>query len=441
MSERSRVDQPPVPSAGRSQVLAWALWDCGATGLNAIVVTFVFSVYLTGAVGGDLPGDTSPSSLLGRALAIAGLTVALLAPAIGIWVDAPGRRRRVLAALTALAVVLTSAMSLVRDDYHYLWLGLVLLAAAATCNDLATVPYNAMLRQLSTPLTSGRVSGFGLAMGYLGSVVLLLVAYLGFIGGDGDTRGFLGLPVEGGQNVRGVMLLTAAWFALFALPLIFGAPDGLPELQGEKVGFFGAYRKLWSEISGEWKRDHNIVYYLFASAVFRDGLAGVFTFGAVLGVNVYGVSDADVLLFGVSACVVAAAGAVVGGLFDDRLGSKPVIVGALTLMITVGLTLLSLSGPVAFWVCGLLLCLFIGPTLASGRTLMMRMSMDGKEGVAFGLYATTGRAVSFLAPWLFFTFIDVFDTDRAGIGGLCVVLSIGLVAMLAVKTPGRMSIG
>ena len=115
------------------------------------------------------------------------------------------------------------------------------------------------------------------------------------------------------------------------------------------IGFFGAYRKLWSEIVGEWRRDRNVVYYLLASAVFRDGLAGVFAFGAVLGVNVYGISEADVLLFGVSASVVAAIGAVIGGLLDDRVGSKPVIVGSLAAMIAVGLTLMTLSGPLAFW--------------------------------------------------------------------------------------------
>ena len=92
------------------------------------------------------------------------------------------------------------------------------------------------------------------------------------------------------------------------------------------------------------------------------------------------------------------------------------IVGSLVAMIAVGLALMSLSGPVAFWICGLLLCLFIGPTQSSARTLMLRMSVDGKEGVAFGLYTTTGRAVSFLAPSLFSLFIDCFDSVRAGIG-------------------------
>jgi UMF1 family MFS transporter len=424
-------------TAGRARVVAWALWESGSTGANAIIVTFVFSVYLTRTVGEGIPGGTSPTSWLGRALTIAGVTVAVLAPVTGVLVEAPRRRRASLTALTALAVALTCSMSLIRDDPRYLWAGLALLAAAAACSDLASVPYNAMLRQLTTPETSGRVSGMGSAAGYSGSVLLLLLVYVGFISGDGPTRGLLDLPISGGQNVRAAMLLTAAWFAMFALPLLFTARTlaPAPDVPERRFGVLGAYRKLFSDVRAEWQRDRNLVYYLLASAVFRDGLAGVFAFGAVLGVNVYGISQADVLLFGVAACVVAAIGALLGGLLDDRVGSKPVIVGSLTAMIAVGLTLLALSGPIAFWVCGLLLCLFIGPTQASARTLLLRMAKDGKEAVAFGLYTTTGRAVAFLAPWLFFVFVDWFGADRAGMGGLCVVLTAGLLAMLAVRVP------
>jgi MFS transporter, UMF1 family len=428
--------RPPASTAGRSRVLAWALWDCGSTGLSAIVVTFVFAVYLTSSVGAGEPGGTSPASWLGRAMTVAGVAIALLAPVTGVWVDVPRWRRLILAALTGAGVLLTAGMSLVRDDQRYLWVGLVLLAATAACVELATVPYNAMLRQLSTPQTSGRVSGLGWGAGYVGSVVLLVAVYVGFISGDGPTRGVLGIPTADGQNVRAAMLLTAAWFLLFGLPVLMAVPA--PQaMAGEvrSVGVRAAYRQLWSDIVGEWRRDRNVVYYLLASAVFRDGLAGVFAFGAVLGVRVYGISEANVLLFGVAASVVAALGAMVGGQVDDRVGSRPVILGSLAAMGAVGLTLLMLSGQLAFWVCGLLLSLFVGPAQSSARTLLLRMTADGKEGVAFGLYTTTGRAVSFLSPWLFFTFIDLFGTDRAGMGGLLVVLGAGFLIMLPVRTP------
>ncbi len=423
----------------RSRVLRWALWDTGAAGLSAIVVTFVFSVYLTGSVGHGLPGGVPPASWLGRALAVAGLTIAVLAPLIGVWVEDPHRRRVALTALTGLAVTLTCTMSLIRERPEYLFPGLALLAATAACGDLASVPYNAMLRQLSTPETSGRISGYGLAAGFSGSVMLLLVVYFGFVSGKGATRGLLHLPAGDGMNVRMAMLFAAGWLVVFALPLLLTAHrlPSVGEVARPQGGLLGGYRKLWTELVAEWRRDRNLVYFLLAAAVFRDGLAGLFTFGGVLGVNVYGISSADVLIFGVAASTVAAFGAVVGGLVDDRIGSKPVIVVSLVSIIAFGLTMMVLSGPRAFWVTGLLLCLFIGPAQASARTLLLRMSRDGKEGVAFGLYTMTGRAVSFLAPWLFSVFVDVFGAVRAGMGGLCLVMGVGLLGMLMVRAPRR----
>ena len=205
----------------------------------------------------------------------------------------------------------------------------------------------------------------------------------------------------------------------------------------EPTSMLGGYRKLWTEVSAEWRRDRNLVYFLIASALFRDGLAAIFGFGAVLGVNVYGISQADVLVFGVVASVVAAVGAVLGGFVDHRIGSKPVIVGSLIAIIALALSLMTLSGPMAFWACGLLLCMFIGPSQSSARALLLQMAKVGREGVAFGLYTMTGRAVAFVAPWLFSVFVDVFGAVRAGLAGIALVLIAGLLGMLVVRVPVR----
>ena len=439
MVARMPTAGPSEPTAGvvpsRAKVTAWALWDCGSTGMNAIVAVFVFSVYLTGTVGVGLPGDTSPASWLGRALAIGGLAVALLAPLTGVVVQVPRRRRVALTVLTGMAVAFTASMVFIRADPGYLVPGLALLALTAACGDLASVPYNAMLRQVSTPQTAGRVSGLGWAAGFTGSVLLLLLIYAGFIMGDGPTRGLLNVPVADGWNVRLAMIMAACWLAVLSLPLLWtaqtltGAGDGSPT----SSGIFGAYRRLWEDLRSEWRRDRNFVYYLMVSAVFRDGLSGIFSFAGVLGVSVYGISQADVLIFGVIGSTVAACGALLGGRLDDRIGAKPVIVVSLSALLVVGAALLALSGPVAFWICGLGLALLVGPAQSAARTLLLRMTGEGKEGVAFGLYTMTGRAAAFLAPWLFFVFVDFFHADRAGLGGVLVVLAAGLIGMLMVK--------
>jgi UMF1 family MFS transporter len=439
MPSAATPESTAVPVPPRAKVAAWALWDCGSTGLNAIVATFVFSVYLTGTVGVGLAGDTSPASWLGRALTVSGLAVAVLAPLTGVMVQVPRRRRVALTVLTALAVTFTASMVFIRADPRYLAAGLALLALTAACGDLASVPYNAMLRQLSTPQTAGRISGLGWAAGYSGSVLLLVLIYVGFIMGDGPTRGLLQVAVADGWNVRAAMLMAACWLAVLALPLLWTAHTlaGGPDANAPAPGVFGAYRQLWSDLREEWQRDRNFVYYLVVSAVFRDGLAGIFAFGAVLGVSVYGLSQASVLIFGIVASTFAAVGAVVGGRLDDRFGAKPVIVTSLSALLLVGCAMLALSGPVAFWFCGLGLALLVGPTQSAARTLLLRMTGEGKEGVAFGLYTMTGRAVAFVAPWLFFVFVDIFGTDRAGLAGVLLVVAAGLVGMVFVRVDGR----
>ena len=115
-------------------------------------------------------------------------------------------------------IVVMLSLFFVENDWHFLWYGLVMMAAGSVIFELASVPYFAMLRQVSTPKNVGWVSGFGWAMGYLGGIVLLLICYFGFVAGEGDTRGFLNITTENGMNIRVIALVSAVWFLVFALP-------------------------------------------------------------------------------------------------------------------------------------------------------------------------------------------------------------------------------
>jgi UMF1 family MFS transporter len=428
----------PAAPVGRGAVVAWAFWDWGSAAYNAVILTFVFSVYLTDSVGADLPGPISANSWLGWSLGLAGLFIALLAPVMGQRADGAGRRRWSVGLWTALTIATMAGLFVVRDDYTYLWVGLVLLALGSIFFEIASVSYNAVLRTVSTPATIGRVSGFGWAMGYVGGIVLLLLVYAGLIAGTGETRGLLGVTTEGGFNIRLVALVAAVWFAIFAFPMMVKVPEAPPAPdQPPRLGLAASYRKLLRDVRDLYRASPHTVYFLGASALYRDGLGAVFTFGAVLAVTVYGIGAGDVLLFGVAANVVAAIGAVVGGRLDDRTGPKAVVVGSLVGMLVSGVILLFVSGPTMFWIFGLALCVFVGPAQSSSRTYLARLTPVGHEGQMFGLYATTGRAVSFLSPTLFGLFTFVFAADRAGIVGILLVLALGLLALWPVRPPQR----
>ena len=423
--------------ATRGQIVSWGLWDWGSAAFNAVIVTFVFSPYLTKVVGEDLPGPVSAATWLGWSLGFAGLLIAVLAPVTGQRADAGGHRKLSLAVFTYIAVLATVGLFWVKPEYSYLWLGLLLVAVGSIVMEFAGVSYNAMLRQISTPKNIGRVSGFGWSMGYFGGIVLLLVCYVGFISGDDGaaTHGLFGISTTDRLDIRIVALFAAAWLAIFAIPVLLAIPEVPGIAADRRPNLVQAYRKLFSDLAGLYRTDRNTLYFLGASALFRDGLAGVFTFGAVLAVNVYGFTDSTVLIFGVAANVVAAVGAVTAGRLDDRIGPKAVITWSLIGMLTAGVVLLFVSGSTMFWIFGLLLCLFVGPSQSSSRTFLARLAPPGREGQLFGLYATTGRAVSFLAPALFGLFSFIFGADRAGIIGILLVLLGGLLALLKVRPP------
>jgi UMF1 family MFS transporter len=169
--------------------------------------------------------------------------------------------------------------------------------------------------------------------------------------------------------------------------------------------------------------------------VFRDGLNAVFTFGGVIAAGTFGFTLSEVIVFAIVGNVAAGAGALVGGRLDDRVGPKRVIVASLVGILLAGTPLLFLEGTAAFWVCGLLLCLFVGPAQSASRTFLGRLTRTGEEGALFGLYATTGRAVSFLAPTLFAVFVSVLGAQRWGILGILLVVGAGLLLLLRARDP------
>jgi UMF1 family MFS transporter len=414
----------------RRRVVAWSLWDWGSAAFNAVVTTFVFTVYITGSSFGD---KDVISAQLGWALAIAGFLIAVLAPITGQRSDTSGRRKFWLGVNTFIVVAITAAMFFVQADPSYLLLGLFLVAAGNVFFEFAGVNYNAMLAQVSTPSTIGKVSGFGWGMGYLGGIVLLLIVYFGFINPE---VGLFGVTGENGLAVRVSMLIAAAWFGLFALPVLFSVPEyQSPAARRERVGFFRSYAVLAGDIAKLWRGSRQTVYFLVASAVFRDGLAGVFTFGGVLAASVFGFSAGEVIIFAIAANVVAGVATMAVGALDDRLGAKPVIITALIGLILSGTVVFLLhdGGQLVFWTAGLALCLFVGPAQSASRTFLARLIPAGREGEVFGLYATTGRAVSFLAPTAFALCVTLFGATYWGILGIMAVLLLGLLLLIPVK--------
>lgn len=458
--------QPAPPRRGllTKAVAVWALYDWGGAAFNAVITTFVFTVYLTSSAFGSK--DTTDHAL-SVGLGLAGLVIALLAPVTGQRADRGGRATFWLGVYSTVVLAVCYALFFVRPEPSYLWLGVGLLGVGHIFQELANVNYNALLNRISTPATVGRVSALGWGAGYVGGILLLLILYVGFIA---PATGWFGVTKADGMNVRVAMLFAATWFGVSMVPLLWvmrrtsdptmpsqaqllGAPKravvGSPRRRATDV--VAAYRRLWHTITALHREYPQTLRFLLASAVFRDGLAGIFTFGTVVAVGSYGFTPATALLFGIVANVVAGVATIISGWFDDRVGPKRVMVVSLAATVTAGVTVFALQGRGAtvFWTVGLLLVVFVGPIQTASRSFLARVIPEGRDGEIFGLYTTTGRAVSFLAPWTFGLSIDLGrrvvgpegSAQPWGILGLMMVLLAGLILLLPVRAvhdaPGR----
>ncbi|NLE98188.1 MAG: MFS transporter [Propionibacterium sp.] len=421
-------------NAPKRKVFAWALWDWSTQPFATVITTFVFGVYLVSSHFGE---DTDQLSInYGWAMAAVGVAIALLAPVLGQGSDRRGNRMRNLFITTMLLAVISASLYFVQPDPGYFWLGVALLGVGNVVAEIANVNYYAAIDQVSTPENVGRVSGLGWGLGYLGGITILLLIVL-----------ILGMEFAP-DDIRIAMVFCGVWTVIFSIPIFIALKDRKPVVMPEKVGVIGAYKELIRSIVRVWRTSRHTLYFLIASAVFRDGLGGVFTYGAILASVTFGFTGGEVIIFGIVANLTAGISSMLFGMLDDRIGPKNVIMISLVSMVLLGLAIFFFHdiGKPIFWVCGLLLTLFVGPAQAASRSYLARLTPEGHTGEIFGLYATTGRAVSFLSSTAWALSIGIAaslaggaeeSVQYAGILGIVIVLAIGLVVLIPVKDPTR----
>ena len=414
---------------------SWALWDWAQQPYPTLMQTFIFPVYLAGAVASK---DQNPDVALGWATAIAGVLLALTAPVIGRRSDEAGRRKLWLMINTYGLVVISALSFFVEPRPEFFIFGLVLYGAGSIVQETAFINYYAMLSQVSTPKTIGRISGYAWGFGYAGGIILLLVSLVGFILPDVP---WFGIPTDNSLAVRSVFLFAAIWIAIFSIPLMIRVPETERKSTYKRQGIITSYKETIREIGTLRKQAPQTFKFLISSAIYRDGLAGVFTFGAVLGTLAFGFNQTSIIFFGIAANIIAGIGAAIGGRLDDVIGSRAIIIASLIGLIISGTCVFVFAGngASAYWIFGLALCLFVGPAQASSRTFVSRFAPKGREGEVFGLYQFTGRAVSFLSGsmWsLSIAFAGVIGVTTGatvwGIWGIILILAVGLFLLLRV---------
>lgn len=437
MPEPMRGDPRYLPGGplNRRAVRSFGVWDWGMSAFSSVILTFVFSTYLTSGVAtAGIEGEAAieraaahGSTVLSTAQFWGALALALLAPLLGSLADTGGHRNLFLRIATLGTVGTVALMPLVRPEQSDLALGAILIALALLFSELAGVFVNSVLPQLSSLENRGRVSGTAWALGYFGSILCLLIVLFGFVM---PGTGLLGIPGEGALNLRLVPLFVAVWILVFTLPLMRQAPPLPRRPDAQRWTPWGGYRDIVTRVVRMWHENRRLLHFFVASAIYRDGLGAVFAFAGVIAAASYGFATTEVIIFGIAANLTAGIGVWLGGKLDDWLGPRTVIVGGCAALLVFGSVVLLIDSNAVFWVCGLLLAMFVGPIQSASRSLLTKLSDQDHETEDFGLYATTGRAFGFLSAGAFGVTVALFESTRMGILGILAVILLGLLVFL-----------
>jgi UMF1 family MFS transporter len=417
------VFRPP----DRRATIAWCLFDFANSSYTTLIITVAFAVYFRGAVvnAADNRGD----QLWGVSNFLAMFLVAVLSPVFGAVADYSGRKKRFLILTTLVTVAASALMSFAGPGDIALAMSLYIVGTIAF--EMGYAFYNAFLPEVSTPETSGRVSGWGWAIGYIGGLACMLVSQP-FIARPLKTASG-GLDAEGVRGYQLSFAIVAVFYLVFAMPAFLWLREGAPlgRLRGAAEYARAGFRRVRETLAH--LRDYrDTARFILASVFFNDGVTTVVSFAGIYATTTMGFSNAEMVSLFLVLNLVAFPGSLVAGYLSDAFGARRTLIGTLVLWMAVVVTGCLAANKAVFWAMAAGAALGIGSTQAVGRSFMAQITPRARESEFFGFYVLSGKMGSMFGPLLFGTISRHTGSQRAAIASLLPFFVIGLFLMLSI---------
>tara|TARA_Y100000590_G_scaffold291783_1_gene328530 strand:+ start:1605 stop:2837 length:1233 start_codon:yes stop_codon:yes gene_type:complete len=405
------------------KIFNFALYDFANSAFTTIIITFIFATYFAKQIA---PNPVLGQSYWGWTIGITGFLVAIIGPIAGSFADKKNRIVFFIRSFSLLCILFTSLLWFSKPSQTYLLYTLFIVGIANLFYELSLVFYNSLLKNISKSKNLGKSSGFGFALGYIGGILILLISIKIFI--DNDNLPF-GLTTFEAQNIRAITLLVSFWFLIFSIPFLFFAiKEDKDKVKKNNSSNFSDLKKLI------WRRKISVLgKFLIARMLYADGLNAIIVMGGIFAVGVFNLEIKDLLKLSILMNVTAFVGAALGGIVNDKYGSKIVIIFSLIGLILSSIVILFTFSSKIFFVLAAINGLFIGPIQSASRVVIASMLNKNNQGKGFGLFATSGKLTSFLGPLLVSTITFLTDSQRIGFSAAIILLLAGLIVLINIK--------
>lgn len=419
----------------RMRQLTWALLDGAREPFFTVVLSIVFPPLFVGSIATD---PVTGTAMWGYALSTSALLLVAFAPLAGVIASRSPRPKAWMSMLFLIGGVALAALwpATAHAAVPVQVLGLCVIAYIAI--ELTRVFSDSLLATAVEPAGVGRLSGFGVGLGFAAAFAFLgavaLEARFGLFGAEPATLG------------RAASAATGVWLLVLAIPFLAlfpgrpGAGAGTAPSQPPRSmrdGLRGAVALLLA--------DRQLVRFLLARMVYWDGTMALFAFLAIVAATTLGWGSAQLTTLGLLGLLGGATAGFVSGRVDARLGARGTITLALVMLLACTLALLVLASVASdrdqavgasertsqlFLGVSIAASVCLGMIMSSSRTLLVRIAPADRLGEYFGIYVMIGRASSFAAPLLVALATSTTGSELTGVFSVSLCLLAGGVVLL-----------
>ena len=360
---------------------AWYLYDFANSSYAAVVLLAVYSAYFKNQVVGGAEG----TRLWGLSISIAMIVVAIVSPFLGAIADFSASKKRFLLIFTSIACAFTSLLFFVQKGD--IVMGMIFFILAEIGYRSAQVFYNALLTEIAAPAEIGRVSGTGWAIGSAGGVVILLIILP------------LIVIIEGAFIVRVSLVITALFFAIFAIPIFLWLRErGRARVLPAGATYFSIAVQQVKQTIRAAREFREFLKFMLAVLLYDDGIIMALDFAAIIGAVLFGMDQTMLIVFVIIVQVTNVIGAYIFGILADRYGCKRTLTLSISMMILVVIWLYFNQTQTGFLIIGAFAGVAMAGVQSVSRTMVGALAPRAQSGEFYGFFSIVGRTSSFIGP-------------------------------------------
>lgn len=402
----------------KKEAISWAFYDFANSAYFLLIVSFVFPIFFREVIAG---GGTNGDFWWGLATSISILLGGLASPIVGAIADHDSRRKRKLMIFGVLSMIGTAALYFTGPNMLIFALALFILTNLFF--EIALTLYDSFLPRVSNSKTSGRISGLGWGLGYVGGIIAMLIFRPLYEGGYADASLYkLTFP------------LVALFFFVFALPAFIFLKD--PKRTTPKEGLFklakiGISNTL--QTIKEIRKHKHVAQFLLGFYILNDALVTIFTFIPIYANATLQMTLAEITIVLLVVQIIGFPSAIFFGWLSDHKGSKKMLLLTVILWGLIVLGLAFATSKSFFYIIAIFTGLVIGSSQSIARSWFSKIIPQEKSGEFFGFNGFASKVAATTGPLLFGIISAVTANQRIAMGTLVVYFIISFFIFLNLK--------